>query len=556
MRVSLLFAITLLFTHLSFSQSQTSARSCFDDKELAQLEGSHTDALIYIWSPRMVLSALEAGNVAEAAKAKKIRFIALHDTRVGTREIAATLSKLNHLALIDSQALCSPRLISLEAMRHFPTAFIVRSGSLNTHPLVGAMPQEQLQHAIEMKQQQALAPTQVDISPNSGPPTQPQICIPPVEFVPLPIELAGAAITDSTEPRVALGSYERISPDGRFILRSYSGARIGDVSLIELGGEPTTSVVRIYETPLSNEAFPVQNTWRYIVSIGGQHYTLKEILTNQREAKSLFRAGITGFYTSAAELPSAPEQPAHLTRIRSFAWPNSSTSDLMMQGKGSLSVRTITVNTQNQTVEADSGTDFICGHRLNIDGPFYALPMISVDGQEFSALPQNPHREGHQTMHIYGFGKNGTGCEYLQHFDFSSGKAVFGFTEKEHAAHIAYEYGGHAWWFNRSLNLPFDLSPAPNADSLIHNLNASAFPGITRDGRVIYAATWDHCNKNDDANKVCPQEGGYVITDPWQSASYKQYIQEKNIKPEKACITQDDVRRERANFANFHQLGV
>lgn len=550
MRAALLFAITLLVAHLSFAQTLTTSQACFDDKKLAQLEDSRADTLIYIWSPRMVLSALEAGHVAEAAKAQNLRFIALHDARVGAREFIDTLSKLKHQSLVNSEPLCSPRLISLDAMRHFPTEFIVQAGALDGLPLVGAMPEAQLRRAIEMKQQRPRETSQASSS------TPPQICIPPTEFVPLPIDLAGAANTDNVEPRVALGSYERISPDGRFILRSYSGARIGDVSLIELGGGSKTSVVRIYETPLSNEAFPVQGTWRYIVSIGGQHYTLKEILTNQREAKPLFRAGITGFYTSAAELPRTPDLPEHLVRIRSFAWPNSSASELMMQGKGSLFVRTITVNTQSQTVLADTGTDFICGNRLKIDGPFYALPMISVDGLEFSALPQKPHREGHQTTHIYGFGASGAGCEYHQHFDFSSGKAVFGFTKKALAAHIAYEYGGHAWWFNRSLNLHFDLSPAPNADSLIHNLNASAFPGITRDGRVIYAATWDHCNKNDDANKVCPQEGGYVITDPWQSASYKQYIQEKNIKPEKACITQDDVRRERANFANFHQLGV
>ncbi len=554
MRAALFFAITLLVAHLSLARTQTISQACFDDKKLAQLEDSRVDTLIYVWSPRMVLSALEAGHVAEVARAKNLRFIALHDTRVGAREIIDSLSKLNHQALIDSQPLCSPRLISLEAMRHFPTAFFMQTGALDSLPLVGAMPEAQLGRAIEMKQQRPLEIAKVNTRPNHSPVATPQICIPPTEFVPLSIDLAGAANTDSLEPRVALGSYERISPDGRFILRSYSGARIGDVSLIELGGVQATSVVHIYETPLSNEAFPVQGTWRYIVSIGGQHYTLKEILTNQREAKPLFKAGITGFYTSAAELPREPEQQEHFVRIRSFAWPNASNSDSMMQGKGSLSVRTITVNTQSQTVKADSGTDFICGNRLNIDGPFYALPMISVDGLEFSALPQKPHREEHQTTHIYGFGASGAGCEYHQYFNFSSGKAAFGFSEKGRAAHITYEYGGQAWWFNRSLNLPFNLAPAPDANSLIQSLNASAFPGITHDGRVIYAATWQHCNKSEGADKVCTQEGGYVITDPWQSTSYKKYIQEKNIAPEKACITKNDVMRERASFAAFHQL--
>ncbi len=548
MRTALLFVISLLLTQISFSQSRTSSNACFDDKKLAQLEDSRIDTLIYVWSPRMVLSALEAAHVAEVAKAQNLRFIALHDARVGGHEIIATLSKLEHQVLEGSQPLCSSRLIALEAMRHFPTEFIVQAGTLNKQPLVGAMPQAQLGRAIEMKQQQASQ------SSPTRPPTSRQICIRPTEFVPLPIELAGAAKTDTAEPRVALGSYERISPDGRFILRSYSGARIGDVSLIELGGGQATNVVRIYETPLANEAFPVQRTWRYIVSVGGQHYTLKDILAKERNAKPLFRAGITGFYTSAAELPHEPDTPENLVRIRSFAWPNSNASELMMQGKGSLFVRTITVNTEAQTVEADTGTHFICGNRFNIDGPYYALPMISVDGQEFSALPQMPHREGHQTTHIFGFGESGTGCEYHQHFDFSSGKAVFGFAEKGHAADIAYEYGGQAWWFNRALNLPFSLAPAPDTDPSIQNLNASAFPGITHDGRIIYAATWDHCDKAGAPTNECTHEGGYVIADPWQSTSYKQYVKEKNITPEKACITQNDVRRERAIFSNFLKL--
>ncbi len=545
MRTVLFFVITTLLAHLSFAQSQTHPPACFDDNALAQLEGSHVDTLIYVWSPRMVLSALEADSVARVAKAQNLRFLALHDARVDTEEIASTLAKLEHQALVNTQPLCSPRLISLEAIRHFPTEFVVQLGTIHNVPIVGAMPEPQLQRAIAMKlQSAAVAP----------PIATPPICIPPTEFVSLPIALAGAATTDKEEPRVALGSYERISPDGRFILRSFSGARIGDVSLIELGGAPVTTVQRIFETSLSNEAFPVQGSWRYLVSIGGQHYALKDILTNQRKAKPLFRAGITGFYTSAAELPRTPDLPADLVKIRSFAWPNAAAADLMDQGKGSLSVRTVTVNTQNQTVEVDSGTHFICGNRFKRDGPYYALPMISVDGLEFSALPQLPHRDDKQTTHIYGFGVDGTSCVHRQHFDFSSGKATFGFTTKEQAADIAYEYGGQVWWFNRALNARFNLAPDLTAHPSMQNLTASAFPGITRDGRIIYAATWDHCVKSVAGKNNCTHDGGYVITDPWQSTSYRQYIKEKNITPEKACITQSDVKRERAFFSSFHQL--
>jgi hypothetical protein len=201
-------------------------------------------------------------------------------------------------------------------------------GALDGLPLVGAIPEAQLRRTIKMKQQRPLETAKFNTCPNPSPVATPQICIPPNEVVPLSIDLAGAANPDSLEPRTALHR---------------------------------------------------QHWW--------PAYTLKEILTTPKKAKPLLKGGITDFYTPAAELPREPEQQENFVRIRSFAWPNGSNSDSMMQGKGSFSVPTITINTQSQIVNADSGTDFICCPRSNLDGPFYALPMISVDGLEFSALP-------------------------------------------------------------------------------------------------------------------------------------------------------------------------
>ena len=82
-------------------------------------------------------------------------------------------------------------------------------------------------------------------------------CIAPLTYLPLD----GNAVGFDAQGVPALGTYERISPDGRFILRSYSGAKVGTVSLMELpasGDGP----IRVYSAPFSNEAFPVQGTWR------------------------------------------------------------------------------------------------------------------------------------------------------------------------------------------------------------------------------------------------------------------------------------------------------
>ena len=64
-------------------------------------------------------------------------------------------------------------------------------------------------------------------------------CVPHVAYLPLDADAVGR----DDHGVAALGTYERISPDGRFILRSYSGARLGQVSLMELPVEPAGTIV-------------------------------------------------------------------------------------------------------------------------------------------------------------------------------------------------------------------------------------------------------------------------------------------------------------------------
>ena len=98
-------------------------------------------------------------------------------------------------------------------------------------------------------------------------------CIAPLTYLPLD----GNAVGFDAQGVPALGTYERISPDGRFILRSYSGAKVGTVSLMELPASGD-GLIRVYSTPFSNEAFPVQGTWRYLVDVNGDHYRFTDVL--------------------------------------------------------------------------------------------------------------------------------------------------------------------------------------------------------------------------------------------------------------------------------------
>ena len=408
-------------------------------------------------------------------------------------------------------------------------------------------------------------------------------CIPANTFTELPAAIAGTQTDAYGVTRVALGSYERISPDGRFVLRSFSGGRLGEVSLIEL--DAAGLAVAAYDTPLSNEAFPVQGTWRYLVDVNGDHYTFSSILRYDRQfnsqsksrTKPVFNGGMIGFYAAASELPSAAtDKPGHV-RIRSMSWPNPSNSEV--QGEGALMARTLEIDTAKQRIVADSGSAFLCRDRISQDGPMYALPMISVNGLEFAALPQTPV-QGEQTMRIFGFGPTGTGCEPRATFNFSSGKTIFGFapstlatngtpaangtlsTNATSAADVAYEYRSQVWWVHRSANggagQRFNIAPYYSNPRTL--LRASTFPGITRDGRVIYGATLKDCPP--DASKPCVDKVGYVTTDPFQSNAYQQFLQSSGTSTatptaaplRKQCITHGDIARERAAFAKLHNL--
>jgi hypothetical protein len=384
-------------------------------------------------------------------------------------------------------------------------------------------------------------------------------CIPANTFTELPAAIAGTQTDAYGKTSVALGSYERISPDGRFILRSFSGGRLGDVSLIELNA--SGEAVAAYNTPLSNEAFPVQGSWRYLVDVNGDHYSFSSILRNKSLGKErnrpLFRGGMSGFYAAAAELPFNPatDKPGQV-RIRSMSWPNPSGS-AETQGEGALVARTLTIDTAQQRIVADSGAQRLCGQRLAEDGPLYALPMISVDGQEFAALPQTPVK-GEQTMRIFSFGKDGASCDSRATFSFSSGKTIFGFAHSTGYADLAYEYRSQVWWVSRGEGMGAEqggsqrFNIAPYYDNPRTQLLASAFPGITQDGRVIYGATLKDCPA--DPAKPCVDKAGYVTSDPYQSNAYQQFLRQVKGPARRQCITHRDVERVRANFARMHGL--
>ena len=577
----------------------TPATACFDDKKLADIQLSASASLLYVWSPRMVLSATQAHLAADAAKAEGIVFVPLVDGRVPITEWQSALQTLtvtqplNAAALVATQILCSPKLLEKDAYAHFPTAFVAKSGQMHSNRLIGAMPIQFWRQGIRerldgQKMIQTMnvvtdyvktavaADTAESIIAAVGSQAAQQ-CIPQNQFIALDPALAGL----NDENQVALGAYERISPDGRYVLRSYSGKKLSAVSLVELPAPPGLSAMagqvsrqRILSTPFSNEAFPVQGSWRYLVDTNGDHYTFSSILGNKNadynHIRPVFSGGMDGFYAAASEVSavdgSYPLRDAQPVMIRSLSWPNANASGAATenrQGEGMLTSRTLTVDTNKHRVITDSDRVNLCLNRLSQDGSMYALPMISVDGKEFAALPQNPV-SGVPTMRIFEFGSDGKQCVPSGQFTLQSGKVIFGFSSKaKKHADVAYEYRGQIWWVQRdnsakslqALNLAPWEDPAAIATKTqptYKDVTASAFPGFTRDGRVIYAANWRRCESAIDSR--CTQEGGYVVADPYQSNAFRNELLKSNAKAPKSCITMQDVASERAAFAGFHSI--
>ena len=367
-------------------------------------------------------------------------------------------------------------------------------------------------------------------------------CIPALTYLPL-----DAAVDLDSNGVPALGTYERISPDGRFVLRSYSGARLGEVSLMELPQAGMGSV-RAYRTPLSNEAFPVQGTWRYLVDVDGRHFRLGDVLIQEGKARPVFQGGMRGFYAAASELDPEAMADRSLVWIRSMSWPQ---GDRSGQGTGPLQVRTIGVRDSGDRAEVVVDTDpqFICGSRRAVDGGVYTLPMISVDGREFSAIPINP-RSGQPSMRVYGLSAAVPGkehaCDLRMDLRAAPGKAVFAFAGQP-SAMLAYTDNASVHFVDRRAALRDQVFRIEDAHTQVL---ASAFPGFARDGRIVFGASWKECAPG----VPCIDRAGYVVADPYQNTDYRQQMQRVGLRPDKRCITQADVQEERRRFATARGL--
>jgi hypothetical protein len=139
---------------IAYSSISASENLCFNDLNLSQLQAQQSPetagVLLYVWSPRMALSAQHAATAAQQAQANGLGLVALHDAQVGDAELGAALARMaqssapvqqsSSAVLGRSLPLCAPALLERDAQRHFPTAWVLQRSGLHPRPIVGAMP--------------------------------------------------------------------------------------------------------------------------------------------------------------------------------------------------------------------------------------------------------------------------------------------------------------------------------------------------------------------------------------------------------------------------------
>ena len=145
-RVLSLLALALLLALPAGASTQVESAPC------ALTAPADQPALLYVWSPRLVLSVQHAAAVRGLARSLGLRWQPVHDPALAAEELQAALAtqthgpqRANYRALKDSEALCNANLIDQQhALRHFPTAYVLyrQDGEVRIagEAIVGAMP--------------------------------------------------------------------------------------------------------------------------------------------------------------------------------------------------------------------------------------------------------------------------------------------------------------------------------------------------------------------------------------------------------------------------------
>ncbi len=372
-------------------------------------------------------------------------------------------------------------------------------------------------------------------------------CVPAYEYIPY------AAMTkNGSENNESTGQYQRVSPDGRYILRSDS-THLGSVTLLEIKKSSSKNQLEAYayKTPLANEAFALLSTFRFIVNVNGEHHKISDIRSNEKNSRPYFKAGESGWYAASTELPNGTD---NAFKIRSIAWPNNNASAGFNRGsdmgKGILHMSETDMVKEGGSYKIKNNKRFVlCENLEKSEGKIFFQPMISPSGQFLSAMPTNP-KDSQPTMRIYKILDSGR-CEKVDDLGQVSQKAALGLESNGQLPPVM--WAGPILVSDNKTNSPanglYVRDPELGLNFYLGDDKKSfqpvGFPNMTKDGRVVVSATWKNCALSTAGKEVCSDSRGIVRLDPNQSADVLKYKSKgsKSASWFKKCITSADVRK-------------
>ncbi len=145
-----------------FKAAPGDKEASFTDQDLAKLIHSKKNAVIYLWSPRMVYSVTEFARLRAVIEKRKMEFVPVLDPMVETAEARAAMKKagvelgvkIAALSREPSSVSFYKRLSSVDLyMRngtlHFPTMFVVSKGKIHPRRIVGILSDDGLNKSLD-----------------------------------------------------------------------------------------------------------------------------------------------------------------------------------------------------------------------------------------------------------------------------------------------------------------------------------------------------------------------------------------------------------------------
>lgn len=301
------------------------------------------------------------------------------------------------------------------------------------------------------------------------------------------------------------GMYHRVHPSGDYVLASgaygegHTSVSIWDLKNLDKGH------AKVIKTPMVDETYPVEGSWKLFASPnhdGGtmKYFKFSDIKAKQEQATEIFSdSEHNQYYHSSAELPGSTGRKM---KFRTMLWQNSVYRDyeVSFDANGKM------------TKETHTETKVACGNKQQLSSP-----ILSKDGSEVATQDGNGHTV------IYKIKADGS-CDLVDEFGFDTGKVNFSYGNGSQVVFQAsvrqdvngnQEYVNGIWIYERcKAPAPAGCKRGPRRLSTPADSDNASYPGMTKDGRVIYIA-----------------EGKFVIVDPKQL--HKDGTVNKNAK---SCI--------------------